>query len=441
MKLPSRLLRLFSFAVIDQALLSAANFLMAFLIIRHTTGADYGVFVLVQTTVMMAVVAQGSWLSGPLFVLLPKKTPERRAEMVGAIGGSQRRMLRRLVAVGMLVPPLGCAGGFWDAGAALIGFLALFAGWATLLREYNRVVLLCYGRSQTLLSLDTVYAALLIVAAVAAVFAPRELSLGGAPIHVPAAAWAVLALAASAGIGGHVAFRALAKNPGWHDADDARPYWRELRPLAVWSAAGAAVYWLFSQSYNYVIASSIGLEAVADVNATRLLLMPAVLITVGVKGLLTPSASSWLIESGITSVLRRLTLFVVGIAVLDLLYFAVVWLLRDWLTTGLMRRTIADLDRLLLLWLCMALLGLARDIYMTALQALERFKVVAMLTGVGAVISLSIMWFALQRWGAAGTLIGQIVGELVILTGMILLALQSNRRSKSALQTPPATIP
>jgi O-antigen/teichoic acid export membrane protein len=77
-----------------------------------------------------------------------------------------------------------------------------------------------------------------------------------------------------------------------------------------------------------------------------------------------------------------------------------------------------------------ALLGLGRDILQTALQALHRLKIVAVLTGVCALVSIVIMWYGLRRWGAAATLIGQISGETLILIGTVFLILQSHRRAR-----------
>ena len=70
-----------------------------------------------------------------------------------------------------------------------------------------------------------------------------------------------------------------------------------MRPLAIWATIGAMTYWIYNQSYNYVLASRIDLTAVADVNAARLLLMPTIVLTVGVKTLLVPTAAAWLAES------------------------------------------------------------------------------------------------------------------------------------------------
>ncbi len=47
--------------------------------------------------------------------------------------------------------------------------------------------------------------------------------------------------------------RALKREPGFI-AGDAAPFWREMRPLAVWATVGAMTYWIYNQSYNYVLA-------------------------------------------------------------------------------------------------------------------------------------------------------------------------------------------
>src|SRR5271167_1560943 len=97
-KLHSRIqvLQLFTAAVIDQILLSGANFLVGFLLIRKTSDYDYGLFVLVQSAVLLLITAQSAWISGPLAVLAPKRTPDIKQEMVGAVEGVQSRFIRRL---------------------------------------------------------------------------------------------------------------------------------------------------------------------------------------------------------------------------------------------------------------------------------------------------------------------------------------------------------
>ena len=61
----SRLLRLFSSAVIDQALLSATNFAVGLLLIRYTSDADYGQYVLAFNALLLITSFQGALIGGP----------------------------------------------------------------------------------------------------------------------------------------------------------------------------------------------------------------------------------------------------------------------------------------------------------------------------------------------------------------------------------------
>ncbi|TAL57463.1 MAG: hypothetical protein EPN84_13675, partial [Legionella sp.] len=81
----ARWVKLFSSAVIDQAALSAANFLVGLLLIRHTSDADYGHYVLGFSTLLLLTGMQGAYIGGPLSVLAPRKTPEQRRLMLATL--------------------------------------------------------------------------------------------------------------------------------------------------------------------------------------------------------------------------------------------------------------------------------------------------------------------------------------------------------------------
>lgn len=405
----SRLLQLFSASIIDQIALSAGNFLVGFMLIRRTSDVDYGMFVLVQSGILLLTSAQNAWLSGPLAVLSPKRPPEARRQMVGAVEVSQRRFLRRLTVAALFVPLLGFAMGRLSGLVTAVMTLGILAAAASLQREYVRSVLLIYSRPQSVLGCDMYYVLALLCGAFMAAFGPQ-----------PRVLWAVLGLAIAAWWGATAAHRSLGKDPGWVGGD-ARPYWRDMRVLGIWSTTGAVIYWCFGQSYNYVLASRVSLVAVADVNAARLLLMPAFVVALGIKSLLIPSAAAWLAEFGLDKLLKRLLVFAIGVVALDLLYIGFVWVIRDWMTADFLRKTIGDRDALLLLWACIALIGLTRDVLQCALIALECFKPMAWLTALSAIVSLTLTWFGLPLWGPRAALTGVIAGEFVNLLGVLLL--------------------
>jgi len=406
----TRIAQSFGVAVVDQVALSGANFLVGLLLIRKTSDVDYGSYVLAQSAISLLIAAQGAWLYGPLAVVANRQTPERRKEMIGALQGSQSRFLRRGAVALLLIPPLLVVFGAEKVLLGVVSALTILAGWAALQREYLRGTLLIYRRPHALFRADLVYVGVLVAGAVLAAFGPK-----------PAAVTAVSSLAIAAFAGGRAAYAQIKADPGWAPPADAAPYWLELRTLGIWSSVGAIIYWIFSQSYNYVLATRFDLSAVAAINAARLLSSPIIMLTTGTTSLLLPTSSAWLAQHGLTKMLRRLILFLVGVSALDFLYFGFVWYFKDWLTLGLLHKVIADRDRLLLLWFGVAMIGLARDFLQCALLALRSQKSMAWLIGVSAAVSLTIMWFGLGKWGPAAALIGQIVGELVNLAGLVVL--------------------
>jgi O-antigen/teichoic acid export membrane protein len=416
-----RFLYFFGTGVLDQVMLSGANFIAGFVMIRFSSDVSYGQFVLAQSTVLLLVSAQAAWLSGPVSAIAPTKAAVLRAQMIGSLGASQTSFLRRLALALLVLPVAAYLIGIWSATISLAVAGTILAGWAALQREYRRGVLLIYSRPQAMLGADAVYVAIVLLGiALAVLFRPAAGPLAIAALSV--AGWA----------GATVAHRMLAVEPGWVSGDS-RPFWREIRAIGLWSAVGAVIYWLFAQSYNYVLATRLDLTAVTNVNAARLVVMPVFVFMYGINSLLTPTAANWLSKFGLPRMLRRLAVLTVLITVIDLIYLAVAWTFRDWLIVDLLHKHIGDQDRLLFLWGCVALVFLPREVLQSALFALRRVKTMAWIIGLSAALSLSTMWLGIPRWGAAAVLIGQLAGECALLTGLaVLLWRQVLRRRESA---------
>jgi O-antigen/teichoic acid export membrane protein len=417
---PGRILQFFGIGVLDQILLSGANFIGGFIMIRYSSDVSYGQFVLAQSAVVLMVSAQGAWLSGPVTMIAPSKSAELRARMIGCLGASQTHVLRRAAPALLIIPLAAYLIGIWSAITSLAIAGAILAAWGALQREYRRSVLLIYSRPQGMLGADTIYVVTLL------------LGIGLAVLSRPLAGpLALAALSAAGWASAMVAHRLLARDPGWVSGD-ARPFWREIRAIGLWSLIGAVIYWLFAQSYNYVLATRLDLTAVTNVNAARLVLTPVFVFMYGINNLLMPIASKWLAEFGMARMLRRLALLTVLICAIDLAYFAVAWVLRHWLIVDLMHKHIADQDRLLILWGCVALIFLPREVLQSALWALRRVRSMAWLIGLSAAVSLTLMWLGIPRWGAAAVLIGQVAGECVNLIGLAILLWLAPQRTAAA---------
>jgi O-antigen/teichoic acid export membrane protein len=407
------MVKLFSSAVMDQVLLSGANFAVGFALIRFASDRDYGIYVLIQTTNTLLVGFQRWWFTGPLANVIARKSAEDRLQSVGAV----RQVLRTSVLWGMLGLQLLLLGGYALGVMGLLRAL-LLAGvvltcWAALRREFLRDVFLIYSRPHSLLSADIVYVVLLLVGAFTAA-SSKSLAMF----------WVVATLSGAALASAAYSNRMLTTSPGWVSGD-AAPVLREIHPLAIWSTVGGLTYWLYTQSFNYLLADLGDLKTVADVNAARLTLMPAIMLTVGVGGLLTPMAAMWYAEMGLPRLLRRLAGFIWIIGFVDLCYLIVLWISRDWVIGTLLHKQITSRDELIILWWLVAAIGLVRDVLQCALFALGRFKDLARQGVFCAVVAVVLAWVGIPWWGGPAVLIAQIVGELINLAGIGLILRQA----------------
>ena len=101
----------------------------------------------------------------------------------------------------------------------------------------------------------------------------------------------------------------------------------------------------------------------------------------------------------------------------------------DWIIVNALHKHIEGADRLLMLWAGVALVAVFRDLLQCALIAMGKLQSLAGLVGVSALAAVLTMWFGITWWGAAAVLIGQIVGELINLAGIIHMLRKSMRQT------------
>jgi O-antigen/teichoic acid export membrane protein len=407
----SRVLRLFSSAVFDQAVLSAASLLVGLVLIRHTSDQQYGYFILVTNLFLLLASLQYAFIYPGMVVRMTRLDEAGRGTLAAALYREQRRVL--VFGVGALLPLVALLWwiGVLDGGTGPLLLVTLVVLLAVLSREYLRMVLLAWHRPGAVLKGDLPYVVLMVLGAAGATLTAR-----------PTVA-AVVGIGVAALLASLLMLPGLRSAPGW-SLPRAGGLLREMAPLSLWSAAGAAVHWTFSQGYPYLVAGMLDVGAVAAIAATRLLMMPVNLLSTGIKSMMLPLTSGWLHQHGAPRVLRRLAVFGLALALASLCYFLLMWLLRDWIFAVVLKKQFADRDRLLLLWSAIFLLMVIRDQLISMLVARERFRQLLALTLASAVVSVAVSCWGMLHYGQIGALIGMITGELVNLGGVLTLALQ-----------------
>lgn len=423
MRLPLRkranFVKMFSGAVATQAMISASSFLVGLMFVRRTSDVQYGDYVLIATTVLLAISLQGSFIGPPLVIRLTGADKQERTYLVGSLYRDQRRIL--------LLPIIAAAIFFagllfrrqldLSVAATLMG--GLLATLAALRRDFLRTTLFAYERPNDVLKSDSAYSVLLVLGAYAATFLPW------------AAAAAGLTMAIACTVGGRFLSRSLWRHEPWN-ADAPSGVLRAIAPLGAWSAFGSGVHWIFSQGYNYLVAGMLDVRAVAALAATRLLVMPVNLLSTGIAALLLPTATRWQRDLPPMSVLRRLALASTAIAAIACVYLMAMWLARDWIFSTVLRKHLAHRDSLLRLWMAICVVMVFRDQMLHFLVARARFRLTSTITLISATTAVGGCVVAIRAMGVEGALLGLLGGELFNVLGIVVLSLYQ------ALRPPPA---
>jgi O-antigen/teichoic acid export membrane protein len=400
-----------SSAILSQALLSAGNFGVGLLLIRGTTHAEYGYYVLIITAVQLLVQLQQAFIQPALVRCLAGSDREARREFVGGAYREQRRWLLIFAATAGVV-----LFAIWyidvlDSSTALIVLTAIFTVLAMLYREYFRLVLLAYRIPLKALQVDVFYVALLCVGAYVA-------TQSDSPARTAALTAGLAAL-----VGGWLLSGMVRRHEGW--VSEGNPHaLAEVAPLGTWAVIGAGIHWTFAQGFIYIVAGTLSVNAVAAVSATRLLLMPVNLMSSGLGTMTFPTVSRWVNQHSVSDVFKRLSLLAVGTAGLGLIYVVIMWFFRDWIFAHVTKGQFEHRDTLLMLWSAIFLLMGVRDQMLYLPAACGRFRIMAWLTLATAIFSLITCYVCMRMFGVVGALVGVLCGESFNILGFIVLSLR-----------------
>lgn len=396
----AKLMRIFGSSVIDQAILSAANFLVGIILIRYAGDLEYGYYILIFNAIMLVTMLQNSFIGTPFVIQLPGIPHEERRQWVGSLLRDQNRIVGWLIVIALV----GIAGlGLTDALDTALIWLSIAAAAAvatSLYREFLRNILLIYQLPHLVLLSDLVYVAGIVAGSILAVQYPM------------AAMVVVLAVAVSALLAGCVLRRMMR---AMIDPQAARGRLLSIVPIGAWAATGAAVYWTFNQGYSFIAAGTLSIAAVAALAAARLIMMPVNLLCSGVQKQLTSMASQWMHDYGAVPTLRRLLWFAAVLGFGVIVYSLIAWLFRDWIFVDLLRKSDTQNNAFLILWAAIFFIKALRDPPMLLLMMRQRFRILTFSSLVCAVLSLLLSYTFMQTYGAVGALWGVLAGEVLSL--------------------------
>lgn len=254
-------------SVLDQAMLSGLNFSAGIYLISNVPKGAYGLYVQLFAVGVLFCGVIDALIAHALTNLSSRRSPD-----VMALKIVMAQSIARLMAVLLALLGGGLALGLqWEAADQTERWrvaLAFAAYVCTLaFRDFKRVLLYLDQCPFEVLKLDGVFVVLAV--------------LGGLGLHVidHASLESIFVLLAFANTTA-VAVTPKATRLSGFRWTAVMETWREFWGITRWALPGLAMGWMGNSLYLYVAGFQLGLEATAELNASRLLLMPVTLLTV-----------------------------------------------------------------------------------------------------------------------------------------------------------------
>ncbi|WP_186332309.1 lipopolysaccharide biosynthesis protein [Bordetella genomosp. 13] len=388
-------------SIVDQAWLSMLNLAVGLILIRLVAKEDYGTYAQLYVAGLFAAGITEALVSNPLTTLASRYPDDQRATMMAHMDRFQSR-LGTWVAVLFGVACAGVAG-LLDLAQPLwlgLGFALYVKTNAT--REYRRSTLFIEGASRRVLALDLRYGV--------AVLACTGVLIWAGWLTIPAV-FAVL------GAGNLVALLGAPRHPvpgpgavpSYPEA--VRESWKRGRL----GLPGSILAWVINYSYLYVVAAWLGATATADLNASRLLLMPISLSVQAWSRVARPLIGRLLAGHDRARLRRLLFGSVVGIELLTISYVLVLWLALPWLQHHVLGEKYANVQALVLIWGAYFAINAARWIGTAALMSADRYDNTLTIAFVSLTLILTSMNVLIPLYGTEGAILSLAFVEVVSL--------------------------
>jgi O-antigen/teichoic acid export membrane protein len=388
-----------SFSLLDQAILSVANLLVALAFIRYADKAEYFTYSQLLGLQSLNLALQAAFVGSPALTLLPRLDGERLRQSIATFQGLQILLGSAMACVCFAL--VWRAPGLFSLSGDVLGLacafgLLVFASWA---REYLRTVQFIRQLPHHCFQQDLVYVTLLLLATG---WMAHALSMQAEMVFLAMGICGLLAAACWAIIDG--AF------PTFHRRALVA-LWGEVWPLAKWALPATLVAWTFSDGFLYVGGKVIGAEGMADVVAARLFVSPLNMAFVAWGNVFRPKVSRALGAHQPQQARSWMNLSLMGVIGLVVAYAVAAWLAFPLLESRLLGDKYVGLGPLIGVWLMFSVASGASAVCNGVLLAGGHYQRSFVAAAMAAVVSLTLTTLLGLSHGKQGLLMGVVLGE------------------------------
>lgn len=389
-----------SFAsIIDQAILSLINLCIGLLLIRIVTKNDYGVYTQLIVVGLFVSVLLEAFITSPLTTIAPSLSSSEKQALYRNIYHLQRKcnlLLAILFAliVTVVIIKTQVATDPWLLGIIFGAFIFFNAQ-----REFRRSILFVEQQALKVLALDSVYFILVTIGILCLYL-----------FHQIETVW-VFAVFFVANLISLFCFKYDFEQHKPTDTHYFKSTFNVLWKRAKWALPGAILAWLTNYSYLFISAALLGIAATAELNASKLLLMPIALGVLAWSRIAKPMASQLFYQKNWHQLRTMNIVSIIGIESLILLYVLLLWLCLPWLEIHLLGPEYQHITPFVLAWGGYFMINAIRFIGSSWLTSHDQYKALFVSSIVCMLIVVIGTYLFIPVFGAWGAILALIAVE------------------------------
>ena len=392
-------------SIFDQLLLSGLNFLIGVALIRFATKETYGLYSQVIAAGLLSTTILGALVSSALNTLAVRLSDIERQQMVARVARLQwicAALIAVIFGIGLFV--LDAMVTLGESPAFLACAFALLV-WTQGVREYCRTAYFIEGSPETVAKIDFVFVVLTMLGATALLWVER---LTVAEIVFVMA----LTNGLSASVHGMRLFRQVDVGTSTNVyVRDVRSLWA----LSRWAVIGSLMGWMGLNSYLYLVGALVGVAALADLSASRLTMIPIVVIGTAWEKVAQPSMGRMIAKADWAGLNRFLVKSFIAIESFSVFFVVPLWLMFPLLSADLLGEKYQNILHLILTWGFLFAVNAARSIGTVLLASFGAYRALFWQTAFGLLIVLVMSLLLIPKYGVGGALFAMITVELIAL--------------------------
>lgn len=409
-------------SVFDQALLSLLNFVIGITLIRLASKEAYGLYTLLFSAGLLSTALLDALIGSALSSIAPRLPDIERTALISRVARIYWVACIGAALIFGFGADLGSrSAGFAENPEAVGASFALFIA-ALSSREFCRTAYFTESNAVAVAKLDSLFFLLTIVSAATYLAFADAVTIVGT----------MLVLAFSNGLAGLIFSvhwwqkgRGISRR---QHVDDMQMLWK----LSRWAFAGAVNGWLGNNAYLYFAGVYISVEASADLNAARLLLVPVALLSMAWSRVAKPAAGKLIAKNDLDG-LGRFTWQSIGALVVAILAFSgLLILVLPWLQANMLGPKYQQASQLVPLWALYFMVNAARAVGTTFLMSYGWFRVLFWQGSISLIMLAVSCLILMPKFGVFGALTAMIIVESVeFVTNMVLLLPRAKRKQQT----------